>query len=70
MVTMQRTDRILENVLTELEDKILQLKKISPHKTRADYLRMVRAAVEILPAVPKDYTTGEVYERPRGVVYD
>jgi hypothetical protein len=65
----KQTDKILGGILVEIADTVGLLKPISPHKTRADYLRMIRAACEILPAVPKDLDSGDVYERPRGVEY-
>lgn len=49
---------------------------VDPPKTRADWLRLLRASIELLPAVPAQYLDNKarggdvVIERPRGVAYE
>jgi hypothetical protein len=64
--------RVYNAIEKEILDKIRQLIKeevVERPKTRADWLRLIRAAIELLPAVPKHLDSGEVIERPRGVSY-
>jgi hypothetical protein len=41
------------NINTEVLRKVNQLAKTNPPQTRADYLRLYRAALELLPAIAK-----------------
>jgi hypothetical protein len=64
---------IYNGIEKEIRGKIralIKAKNVDPPKTRADWLRLIRTAVELLPAVPKNLDSGEVIEWPRDVKYD
>jgi hypothetical protein len=64
-------NRILTGVgseLIEVAEELLDANFMTL-KTRADCLRLLRAAIELMPAVPPNVEHGKVATRPRGVVY-
>ncbi|MFI5421727.1 MAG: hypothetical protein ACHQ1H_12230 [Nitrososphaerales archaeon] len=49
------TTRIFTNISKEIATNFDALSQISPPKTRGDYIRLIRASIELLPARPPGY---------------
>jgi hypothetical protein len=43
---------IFDAILSEIGKAVVPLAKLHPPETRGDYLRLIRVAVELLPARP------------------
>lgn len=59
----------IEHEILDMIRELLKTKGVKRPKTRAEWLRIIRAAIELLPAVPAHLDTGEIIDRPRGVEY-
>jgi hypothetical protein len=51
--------RIYQGIEKEILENVRKLAAISSPETRGDYLRLIRAAVELLPARPPDFEQWE-----------
>jgi len=61
----------IEHEILDTIRELIKTKAVKRPTTRADWLRLIRAAIELLPAVPPYVKEGEarVTKKPRGVVY-
>lgn len=47
--------RVYVSIEREIKSLVSELAQVSAPKTRGDYIRLIRAAIELLPARPPNY---------------